>query len=60
MLVQNQKPRRERRREAPPFSSWFLCPDTLGDSYKRELSRFARQLSSCTTKRQVKSHPENQ
>jgi len=49
MLVQNQKPRRERRREAPPFSSWFLCPDTLSDNSLHAL-----------TKRQVKSHPENQ
>jgi len=33
MLGQTQNPRRERRRDAPPFSSWVLCPDTLGDSY---------------------------
>ena len=33
MLGQNQNPRRERRRFAPPLSSWVLCPDTLGDSY---------------------------
>ena len=36
MLGQKQNPRREWRRAAPPFSSWVLCPHTLGDSYKTE------------------------
>ncbi|MEY3305608.1 MAG: hypothetical protein RLZZ139_3981, partial [Cyanobacteriota bacterium] len=33
VLGQKQHPRREWRRSAPPFSSWVLCPHTLGDSY---------------------------
>jgi len=33
VLGQKQNPRREWRREAPPFSSWVLYPCTLGDSY---------------------------
>jgi hypothetical protein len=36
MLGQKQNPRREWRRFAPPFSSWVLCPHTLGDSYNKK------------------------
>jgi hypothetical protein len=40
VLEQKQNPRREWRREAPPISSWVLCPHTLGDSYTKWLRHF--------------------
>jgi hypothetical protein len=37
VLGLKKNPRREWRREAPPFSSWVLCPHTLGDSHTKKL-----------------------